>query len=118
MVCASVLEHTFYFVKLIKVIERWSKLCQKFIATQLLSLRILDDDDDRVAAQEELRNVAFLVLRPGPLSFALLRHLSPHFKHTLQHHIHVSIEGLHIAKQLAIVATVDQYLAVGLDGLG
>ena len=82
-----------------------------------ISLGVLDYDDHGVAAQKELGDVALFVLGTRPLSFAFLWHLGPHFQHALQHHIHVPVKGLDVAEELAVVAAVDQHLAVGLDGL-
>ena len=47
------------------------------------SLRVLNDDDHRVTSQEKLRDITFFILRSGPLSLALLRHLGPHLQYAL-----------------------------------
>ena len=83
-----------------------------------LSFRILDDDYDRVTPEEQLRYVSLLVLRPGALALALLRHLGPHLEDAFKHHVHVAIESFDIAEQLPVVATVDQHLAIGLYCFG
>ena len=82
------------------------------------SLRVLNDNDDRVATKEQLGDVSLSVLWPCSLPLAFLRHLRPHLKHGLQNHVHVAVEGLDIAEQLSVVAAVNEDLAVGLDGLG
>ena len=46
------------------------------------------------------------------LRFALscFRSLSPHFLHVFQHHIAVSVKGLHTSQKLTIVPAVDENL--------
>ena len=78
------------------------------------SLGVLDHDDDGVTAQEELWDVPFFVLWSSPLTLTFLWHFSPHLKNTFEDHVHVSVKRFHVAKKLAIIATVDQHLAVCL----
>ena len=44
--------------------------------------------------------------------------LSPHLAHVLQNHVHVPVEGLHSAQDLAVVAAVHKDLRVSLHCLG
>ena len=83
----------------------------------LYSLWILDDNDHGVTAKEQFRYVSLSILRPHLLSLTFLGHLSPHLKDGLEDHVHVPIERLDISEQLAIVAAIDQHLAIGLDRL-
>ena len=64
----------------------------------LRSFGVLDDDDDRVASKEELRNIALFVLRASPFAFSFTRHFGPHLKHALQHHVHVAVKGFDVAE--------------------
>ena len=79
---------------------------------------VLEDDDDRVAAEEHLADVPVLGYWLHLLSLAaLLRILRPHLLDIFQHHIAVSVESLDPSEQLVIVAAIDQHLRVVLDAL-
>ena len=52
------------------------------------------------------------------LALVSLGSLSPHLAYIFKHHVHMSVEGLHSAEYLAVVAAVDEHLAVSLDCLG
>ena len=52
-----------------------------------------------------------------PLSLVSFGCLGPHLADILEHHVHVSVEGLNLTQNLASVATVDQYLRVSLHCL-
>lgn len=69
------------------------------------------DKYHRVSTQKHLANISVLVDRPGfLLSLARLGRLRPHFLHVLEHHIAVSVEGLHAGQQLVVVSAVNKNL--------
>jgi hypothetical protein len=84
----------------------------------LASLGVLDNDDDGVAAQEHLRNVALFVLCFCTLSFRSIsrsrafRHFGPHLTRLFEHHVHVAVESLNTRQNLAVIPAIYQYLAV------
>jgi hypothetical protein len=85
---------------------------------------VLENENDGVAAQEHLADVAILVHRFGLLlAFAGSRELGPHFFDAFKDHVAVAVEGLDTAQQLLVVSAVDQDLSVVLhrvrqDGKG
>jgi hypothetical protein len=54
----------------------------------------------------------------GFATFVSLGSLRPHLANVLEDHIHVAIEGLDSPENLAVVATINEDLTVGLDSLG
>lgn len=63
--------------------------------------------------QKHLRNVVGLADLLGLLALATLGYLSPHLFHILQHHIVVSVKGLHMAQPHLV--TADEYLGIVFD---
>lgn len=79
--------------------------------TDVNSVRVSEHQYDRVASEEHLTDISVLVHRPGLLySLAWLGHLRPHFLHVLQHHVAMSVEGLHSRQQLVIISAIYQHL--------
>ena len=48
-------------------------------------------------------------------AFVCLGGLGPHLTHIFKNHVHMTIEGLDSAKDLAIVTAIDENLRVSLD---
>jgi hypothetical protein len=70
----------------------------------------------RIPPQEHLTNEPILIHNPTLLPLRIPRRLTPHLLHILQHHIEVSIKRLYARKQLPVVPTRDEDLAVGAHG--
>merc|ERR1712038_352067 len=80
--------------------------------------RVPENEDDRVAPEEHLRDVPVLVHRLRLLlALSGLGELGPHLLDALEDHVAVAVEGLHPPQQLLVVPAVDQDLRVSLDGL-
>ena len=52
-----------------------------------------------------------------PLALVSFGCLGPHLADVLEHHVHVSVEGLHTPQNLAVVAAVNQHKGVSLHCL-
>jgi len=75
---------------------------------------ILQHKNNRIPSQEHLGDVSILVDGLGFLSLASLGDFVPHLLHVFQHHVTVTVEGLHTTQEFAVVATVDEDLSVVL----
>lgn len=53
-----------------------------------------------------------------PLALVSLGCLGPHLANIFEHHVHVTIEGLHAPQNLPVVAAINEHQRVGLDCLG
>ncbi|CAN8031760.1 unnamed protein product, partial [Ixodes persulcatus] len=89
----------------------------------LRSEGVLEDEDDRVAAEEHLGNVAVLVHGVVLLGLSRLGNLRPHFLHILQNHRsgcfcyrrvtpNSPVECFYSTQQLFVVPAVDENLSV------
>ena len=70
--------------------------------------RVLEYEDDGVAAEEHLGDEPVIVDRLGLL--LTLGELGPHLLDPLEDHVAVTVEGLHPPQQLLVVPAVDQDL--------
>ena len=65
----------------------------------------------RVSSKEQLADVSVLVDRSTLLgALSCLGDFRPHLLHVLQHHVAVSVEGLHTSEKLVVVSAINQDL--------
>ena len=87
------------------------------IIDSFFSLRVSYSNNDRISTKKHFRYVSLPVDSMSPLSLVSLGCLGPHLTHVLEHHVHVTIEGLHATQNLAVVAAVNQHQRVRLHCL-
>lgn len=78
-------------------------------------MRVLKHEDDGVASEEELGDIAFFLHGVGLFAMRSAREFRPHFEDVFENHVHVSVKSADSGKDFTVVAQCDEHLRVGLD---
>ena len=73
--------------------------------------RVAQDENNGISSEKHLGDVSILV--DGfrlLLSLPRLRNLGPELFHVFQHHVAMTIEGLHSSQEFLVVPTIDEHL--------